>query len=210
MNAGLQDTTFRECRHHDVCTLPLATTRIRHPIAARRDLPAISPCTDPRYPLHRTVALVGVHAPACRVSTTKLAYGTDGMNGSRNRLAALGILCFAGCASPKDSATDSESDTAVDESPTPNTTERCEPDVKVDGVLVEEMPAPRVGDSWYVRMYCNGTLQLGTYTLQVDPPDRATVDAEEPVLTFNSEGDATVTYRVGSDSATFSLTVSAR
>lgn len=132
------------------------------------------------------------------------------MKGSWTTLAVLGVLWFAACAEPKDSAAPSEADTAIDTSPTPNTTERCEPEVKVDGVLVEEMPAPRVGDSWYLLMYCDGTLQLGTFTLQIDPPDRASVDPEEPVLTFLSEGEASVTYRVGSDAATIPLSVVAR
>jgi len=120
------------------------------------------------------------------------------------RLLLLALL--VGCSSDKeDSATpDSGEDTAIEHIERP---ESCTPEVKVDGTPVGELDDPRVGDSWTVFMYCDGALQVGTYSLQADPPELVSVDSTDPVLTFVAAGSATIDYRMGSRRADFTVTI---
>lgn len=121
------------------------------------------------------------------------------------RLAPL-LLCLA-CSGDKDTGSDSSdpSDTGQVERPEP--TEQCEPEVKVDGTPVSDMPAPSAGDSWYMLLYCDGTLQVGAYVLQADPPELVTIDSEEPILTFLAAGTVELEYRMGSRTAIFEVSI---
>ena len=121
------------------------------------------------------------------------------------RLAPL-LLCIA-CAAEKDDL-DSGSDTAdTGFIERPERPEACDPEIRVDGTPVSELPSPSPGDSWYVLMFCDDVLQMGTYVLQADPPELVTIDSEEPILTFVATGRVDIEYRVGSDSTTFSVTI---
>ena len=121
------------------------------------------------------------------------------------RLAPL-LLCLA-CSGDKDTGSDTSdpSDTGQVERPDP--VDQCDPEVKVDGTPVSEMPDPSPGDSWYVLLYCDGTLQMGTYVLQADPPELVTIDSEEPILTFKAAGSVELEYRMGSKSTTFVVNI---
>ena len=121
------------------------------------------------------------------------------------RLAPL-LLCLA-CSGDKDTGSDTSdpSDTRQVEQPEP--AEQCEPEAKVDGTPVAEMPDPSPGDSWYVLLYCDGTLQMGTYVLQADPPELVTIDSEEPILTFQAAGSVELEYRIGSKGTTFVVNI---
>jgi hypothetical protein len=85
--------------------------------------------------------------------------------------------------------------------------ESCDAEVRVDGVPVAELGNPAINDQWYVLMYCDDVLQLGTYTLTPNPPELVSVDAEEPILTFLDAGTVSIDYRMGRNRATFSVDI---
>ena len=116
------------------------------------------------------------------------------------------LFCMA-CASEKDTG-DTGGDTAdTGHIERPEPTEQCEPEVKVEGTPVSELPSPAPGDSWYMLLYCDGTLQVGTYVLQADPAELVSIDSEEPIVTFVSAGTVELEYRMGSKSTTFSVPI---
>lgn len=118
----------------------------------------------------------------------------------------IALFTLAACQSDKvDSAVAESADTGEIEQP--ERTEQCAPELKVDGTPIENLPAPMPGDSWYVLMYCDGALQIGTYILQADPPERVSIDSEEPIVTFLSEGMVTLDYRMGSKRASVELQI---
>ncbi len=121
-------------------------------------------------------------------------------------LRCLPFFALVGCSSEKDDSAvaDTGADTAEEPVERP---ESCTPIVKVDGTPVDELDGPRVGDVWTLLMYCDEVLQLGTYTLQGDPPDLITVDGTDPIVTFNAAGSVAIDYRVGSRRADFSVTI---
>ena len=121
------------------------------------------------------------------------------------RLAPL-LICIA-CAAEKDDV-DSGGDTAdTGFIERPDRPEACDPEIRVDGTPISALENPAPGDSWYVLMFCDDVLQMGTYVLQADPPELVTIDPEEPILTFQAAGPVDIEYRVGSDSTTFSVTI---
>ena len=117
------------------------------------------------------------------------------------------VLCL-GCGTSKDSA-----DSAVAEATdtgfieVPERPPACDPEIRVDGVDINDLGNPAPGDSWFVLMYCDDTPQLGTYVLQADPAELVSIDAEDPIITFLSVGTVDFTYRVGGDTANFSVTI---
>jgi len=118
----------------------------------------------------------------------------------------IALFTLAACQSEKvDSAVAELADTGEIERP--EQTEQCTPELKVDGTPIEELPAPVPGDSWYVLMYCDGALQIGTYILQAEPPELVSIDTEEPIVTFLAEGTVTLDYRMGSRRASVELQI---
>ena len=116
------------------------------------------------------------------------------------------LLCLA-CAAEKDDL-DSGGDTAdTGFIELPDRPEACDPEVRVDGTPVSELASPSPGDQWYVLMFCDDVLQMGTYVLQADPAALVSVDPAEPILTFVAAGTVDIEYRVGSDSTTFAVTI---
>lgn len=117
------------------------------------------------------------------------------------------VLCVACSADKEDSAVDVDTgDTGTVERP--DRPEACDPEVRVDGTPVAEAEPPAVGDQWYLLMYCDDALQTGTYVLQADPAESVSVDSDEPIVTFTTAGDVGLEYRIGSRSASFTVTVS--
>jgi len=121
-------------------------------------------------------------------------------------LRCLPFFALVACSSEKDDSAvvDTGGDTAVEHIERP---ESCTPIVKVDGTPVDELNDPSVGDVWTLLMFCDEVLQLGTYTLQVDPAELITIDDTDPIVTFNAAGTVTLDYRVGSRRADFSVTI---
>ena len=105
----------------------------------------------------------------------------------------LGLL---GCADSKPLDT-SEATLTVDDTDS-ESSDACTVSVRVDAVPVDELPNPRVGDSWTLIMYCDDTVLMGPAVLRIDPADLATLDSSSPTLTFIKAGSGEIHYQLGS------------
>ena len=108
---------------------------------------------------------------------------------------ALFWLGWLGCAdsTPVDT---SEATLTVDE-PDSESSESCAVSVRVNAVPVDELPNPRVGDSWTLIMYCDDTVLMGPAVLRIDPADLASLDSSSPTLTFIKAGSGEIQYQLG-------------
>ncbi len=81
--------------------------------------------------------------------------------------------------------------------PAPKTGEGCAHHLRVNGTPIEEMGNARIGETWYVLLWCDNILEQGPSVLQITPPSLATVDSSDPILTFASQGMGTIFMQVG-------------
>jgi hypothetical protein len=91
--------------------------------------------------------------------------------------------------------------------PDPKTGEGCSHHLRVNGTPIEEMGNARVGESWYVLLWCDNILEQGPSVLQISPPSLARVDSSDPILTFATTGQGTISMQVGTLSAEADVTV---
>ncbi len=118
----------------------------------------------------------------------------------------LGIALLAACNSDKSTDTaDAElnieaTDTGTDDPP-------CEISVRANGIPVEDLANPSVGDDWYLIMYCDDTILMGPAVLQIHPTHLATVDPENPILTFVETGDGEIRYQLGNRQSRIPVTI---
>lgn len=116
------------------------------------------------------------------------------------------VMVFAGCEAkddPEESGTPVDTGEHIEHTPA----ERCTPELRVDGTPADTLADPSVGDAWYLLMYCDDVLQVGSYTLRVEPPELATIDAEAPIVTFAASGTGEVQYRMGAHQVALSVVV---
>ena len=108
---------------------------------------------------------------------------------------ALFWLGLLGCAdsTPLDT---SEATLTVSESGS-ESSESCAVSVRVNAVPVDELPNPRVGESWTLIMYCDDTVLMGPAVLRIEPPDLASLDSSSPTLTFIKAGAGEIEYQLG-------------
>ena len=124
-----------------------------------------------------------------------------------NRMLLIFCLCLASCSSDDKSADTSDplsmgrDDTAVEED------EPCVLSVRVDATLVDDLPDPVVGDSWYLLMYSDETLLLGASVLRIEPSHLGTLDDEDPIITFAAAGDGEIRYQVGNRQVNTPVTI---
>ena len=114
-------------------------------------------------------------------------------------------LGWLGCA---DSTTADTSDATLNiDEPGAENSEACETSVRVNAVPVEELPNPRVGDSWTLIMYCDDTVLMGPAVLRIDPSDLATLDSSSPTLTFIKAGSGEIEYQLGTRRVAIPVTI---
>ena len=114
-------------------------------------------------------------------------------------------LGWLGCA---DSTTADTSDATLNiDEPDSENAEACETSVRVNAVPVEELPNPRVGDSWTLIMYCDDTVLMGPAVLRIDPTDLATLDSATPTLTFIKAGAGEIEYQLGNRRVAIPVTI---
>jgi len=104
-------------------------------------------------------------------------------------------LGWLGCAgsTPLDT---SEATLDIGDSDSENS-EPCDVSVRVNAVPVNDLPNPRVGESWTLIMYCDDTVLMGPAVLRIDPTDLATLDSSSPTLTFIKAGAGEIEYQLG-------------
>jgi len=94
----------------------------------------------------------------------------------------------------------SPGDTGTEEQP-------CEITVRANGIPVEDLANPSIGDDWYLIMYCDEVILMGPAVLQIFPTHLATVDPEDPILTFVATGDGEIRYQLGNRQAHIPVTI---
>ena len=78
---------------------------------------------------------------------------------------------------------------------------------RVNGIDINEIGDPRVGDEWNILMVCDGTIMMGAYILRFTPSDVAVIDSSTSDVVFVQEGSATMLLQVGNRKITHELTV---
>jgi hypothetical protein len=79
----------------------------------------------------------------------------------------------------------------------------CNPDdVELDGMGPEH---PVVGDLWTFYLRCDGITLLGTFIMQVDPPEFAYI--KQNTATFQEAGTGTFSMQVGAYAGSLDVTV---
>ena len=87
------------------------------------------------------------------------------------------------------------------------TEQPCQISVRANGIPVEDLANPTVGDDWYLIMYCDETILMGPAVLQINPTHLATVDSEDPILTFVATGEGEIRYQLGNRQAHIPVTI---
>jgi len=83
----------------------------------------------------------------------------------------------------------------------------CAISVRANGIPVGDLANPSIGDDWYLVMYCDETILMGPAVLQIQPTHLATVDSEDPILTFVAAGDGEILYQLGNRQAHIPVTI---
>ena len=73
-----------------------------------------------------------------------------------------------------------------------------EVETKINGVSGDDVPDPTVGDSWMIRMFCDGALLTGANRLFFQPAGVAMVDDQSTNAEFVASGSSTMTMQAGS------------
>ena len=68
---------------------------------------------------------------------------------------------------------------------------------KINTTMADETPDPKVGDEWFVRMYCDGVVTVGTTRLFFQPAEVARVDPDNTIAEFVSAGESLMTMQSG-------------
>lgn len=116
------------------------------------------------------------------------------------------LALLTACSDDKTTDT-SEADLTIETGDTGIEEEPCEISVRANGIPVENLADPSVGDEWYLIMYCDEVILLGAAVLQIHPTHLATVDPEDPILTFVAAGDGEIRYQVGNRQAHLPVTI---
>ena len=118
----------------------------------------------------------------------------------------LALALLAACNDNKSTAT-SEAGLILEPADTGIEEEPCEISVRANGIPVEDLANPSVGDDWYLIMYCDEVILLGAAVLQIFPTHLATVDPEDPILTFVATGEGEIRYQLGNRQAHIPVTI---
>jgi len=80
-------------------------------------------------------------------------------------------------------------------------------ETKVDGQLADDVSNPSVGDTWHIRMYCDGAVMHGANRLNFTPPELAVVDPNATDAVFVGTGPGTMRMQSGNFIYSRELTV---
>ena len=117
----------------------------------------------------------------------------------------LALAFFAACDQNKSIDT-SDPELSIGPGDT-GTEEPCQISVRANGIPVADLANPTVGDDWYLIMYCDETILMGPAVLQINPTHLATVDSEDPILTFVAAGEGEIRYQLGNRQAHIPVTI---